>query len=251
MYKGRVLLRREYNNFNAGFCIINKNLQEFIIDTNLLHPEEIEYYKTLRFERRKLSYLLGRVSAKKAILEFLINEKNGQHISIDFGVFKFPVVKYVKNQNVQVCISHCENVGVSLAFPEKHPLGIDIEKISEDKIKTMKSIISKEEQELISKISLSISVGYTLIWTIKEALSKILKTGLTVDFKLFEIKSLEKIDTKYITTFKYFTQYKSTSSHVNNFVCSVVSPKETKCNFDHLWKALENTINKGHIQQKI
>lgn len=240
MYTGEIFLRRKKSNFRAGFCVINKSLSNLIEASSMLHQDEMKYYETLKYDKRKTSYLLGRISAKKAVSEVLQKEVALNSFSIEPGVFQFPVVKHLKSQNTQVTISHCNTIGIGLAFPEEHPLGVDIEKIDKGRINVMKSIVSNEEFNKIYSYSLTELIGTTLVWSIKEALSKILKTGLTTDFKIFEIKTLQKQGSEYISTFKYFTQYKVVSHQVGDYMCSIVLPKNTSCNLIHFWNALIN-----------
>lgn len=238
-YLGEILLERGENNFKAAFCVINEELLELVKETDLLHPEEKTYYETLKYDRRKKSYLLGRIAAKQAVSKLLGKDQAIDSFSIQFGVFNFPVVRYVQHQNIQVSITHCDNLGIALAYPEEHPLGVDVEKIDVDKVETMKALIVDTEYDLIS--SCSLAEGSTLIWTIKEALSKILKTGLTLEFKILEIETLQKEGTLYISTFKYFSQYKAVSKKVGAYICSVVLPKKTSCDLHIFWNALEKS----------
>lgn len=237
-YLGEILLEREKKKFKAGFCLINGELPELFKQTDLLHPEEKTYFETLKFDRRKKSYLLGRITGKQAVSKLLIKEQAIDSFSIQFGVFCFPVVKYIQHQNIQVSITHCGNLGVALAYPEEHPLGIDVEKIDVDKVETMKISIVDKEYDLISSCSLDIIEGSAFIWTIKEALSKVLKTGLTLDFKILEIETLQKEGTSYISTFKYFSQYKAISMKIGTHVFSIVLPRKTYCDLNVFWNAL-------------
>lgn len=120
-----VFLKREDANFKASFCVVNEALSELVKQTSILHPEEKAYYKTLKFDRRKKSYLLGRIAAKQAVFKLLDN-KLINSFSIAFGVFYFPVIKHVENKNIQVSITHCDSIGIALAYSEEHPLGIDV-----------------------------------------------------------------------------------------------------------------------------
>jgi len=243
MNGGKIILQNNKMNYHAAFGITRENLPGLIKNISLLHPDEKTYYDTLKFDRRKASYLLGRFSAKKAVSE-LTNQKNVQSISIDFGIFRFPVVKNYLDGNIQVSISHCDDIGIAFAFPEEHPLGIDIEKVDPDKIEAIKTQIHPNELELISNCNLSESHGYATIWTIKESLSKIFRTGLTIDFKIMEIKSLEKIDGVYVSTFCHFGQYKAITYHSGNYIFSVALPKNTIPVLDDFWYSLANSIQK-------
>ena len=111
---GQITLHRENTVFTAGYCFFRAELPELLAGVPLLHPEERAYFETLKFDRRKTSYLLGRMAAKHAVAE-LMGEADLRSIWIDTGVFRFPVVKYAGGQNIQVSISHCGTLGVALA----------------------------------------------------------------------------------------------------------------------------------------
>ena len=226
MDQGKITLKRTSKSFVAGFCILKAELPDLIEQYALLHNDELEYYKSLAFDRRRTSYLLGRIAAKKAIGE-LIGEEHTHSVFIDIGIFQFPVVKMTADLNIQVSISHCDDIGVALAFPEEHPLGIDIEKIDSGRLDAMKSMISDDELTLLSGCDLSLLTGCTIIWSVKESLSKILRTGFTIDSKLMEIQSIEKSGMQYNCTFRYFSQYKAVSGQSGNYVYSMVLPKNT------------------------
>ncbi len=241
MYTGTITLRRKEKDFSAGFCITLQTLDQLQEYLFLLHPKEISYCNSLKFDTRKSSYLLGRVVAKKAISQ-LVREQAPELIEVDFGVFHFPVVKNIANNNIQVSISHCDNIGTALAFPEEHPLGIDIEKIDPTKIDAMKSQMTEAEMVLIEKCNLQDPLGCTIIWTMKESLSKIFRTGLTLDCQVLEINSLEQKGSLYESTFRYSIQYKAISACCGNYVCSIVLPKNTTADLSDFWHSFTNTI---------
>ena len=238
MYRGEIVLKRKTADFQAGFGIINKKLPELIKEVAMLHPAESIYFETLKFDRRKKSYLLGRIAAKQAVLELLQNNEAISSFSVEFGIFQFPVVKYIQDQNIQVSITHCDSLGIAFAFPEEHPLGIDVEKIDADMVETMKIAIVDKEYDLMSSCSLDVAEGSALVWTLKEALSKVLKTGLTLDFKILEVESLEKNGLVYTSTFKYFSQYKAISKKIGTHVFSIVLPGKTNCDLTNFWNVL-------------
>lgn len=242
MQKGEIILKRENRDFNAGFCVLNQKLPDLIKNLPLLHPNERDYFDKLTFDKRKADYLLGRIASKKAIGELAEEEENMESISIGFGVFQFPVVRSAVNRNIQVSISHCDNIGIALAFPEEHPLGVDIEKMDEHNVNVMRSQVCANEFDLISSSDLCLSTGYTIIWTIKESLSKILRTGLTMDNKLSEIESLTKVDAVYVSTFRHFPQYKAISYYIGNYICSIVLPKNTIPVLDHFWHSFMKIV---------
>jgi len=245
-YKGEILLKRKEICFKAGFCFVNKNLEDLKKEMYILQPEETQYYKKVKCDKRRESYLLGRFAAKIAIRQILKQKIDYNTFSIGYGVFQFPIVKYIKDQRINVSISHCNSKGIALAFPEEHPMGIDIEKIEEDKVSSIKDLISNGEYKDINSCLLSKQEGTILIWTIKESLSKVLKTGLMVDFKILEIKYLQKRGEEYINEFKYFFQYKAVSRLIGGYMISIVLPKNTDCNLDDFWANLITHIYKNN-----
>ena len=241
MCNNKIYLQRKYNYYISGFGMIGYNIFARDEDLSFLHPAENVYYNSLKREDQKKSYLLGRAAAKKAI-EALIPEVNKHDIFIDRGVFDFPVVKGIFAQNIQVSISHCDDAGIAIAYPEDHPLGVDLEKVDTSKTEAMKRAMTSLELKLGSESDLTFEQYCTTIWTIKEGLSKIFRTGLTLDFKLIELEHLTKKGTFYISTFKNFAQYKAVSYCSGEYVCSVVLPKNSDPELDAFFDALDDLL---------
>ena len=233
--QGILLLNYERKDFIAGFSLYSSPDQVSDQFFHLLHPSELSHYNSLKFEKRQQSYISGRIAAKKAI-SGLLPAVSLSSFSIDEGVFKFPVVKNLPN--VQVSISHSGNITIALAYPEEHPMGIDIEKLDDQKLDSMRSQICDSELGLTNQLNLSPSTSCTMLWTIKETLSKVLKTGLTVNFKLLKIKSLQRQGSHYIATFTDFHQYKTISYCTRDYVCTIVLPIHTVVDLSQIWSAL-------------
>lgn len=191
LHKGSIALKRKNSSYTAGFAILQEELSELLGSKNILHTEELTHFDTLKFDRRRASYLLGRISAKQALSEILpVATTSMNSYAIGTGVFQFPIVQHLPYTGFQVSISHCDTIGVALAYPEAHPLGIDIEKIDAKKVEPMISMLTKNEIALAKSYLGDLPSAYTLLWTVKESLSKILKTGLMLDFRFLEIDSL-------------------------------------------------------------
>lgn len=237
---GIISLKRKNREFIGGYGLLNQELSELNAYSSMLHPKEKEYLDTLKYDRRKLSYFLGRIACKQAISK--ITMQSPSSIFIDFGIFQFPVVKYVYDSNVQVSISHCETIGLALAFPEEHPLGIDIEKIDVSRIAAIESQMTDREKQMVSQIAQPISVTYMMLWTIKEGLAKIFKTGLMTDFKFYEIQSIIPNENSFVSIFTHHGQYKAYSHLIGNYVCSVVFPKNTTIDLTGLSGALHQVL---------
>ncbi len=232
-YVDTLVLKRHEGDMKAALCFftlpLSSPLEECIL---VLHPRELTYFNNLKFDRRKRSYLIGRYAAKQA-LSSLLHEKDLTTILIEQGVFSQPIVIYGGMNNVQVSITHCDEQGAAIAFPEAHPTGIDIERIAPDKREVFESQITKIERDIISRLPYPYEMMLALLWTAKEALSKALRTGLMTPFELFELSTLE-VENGYITTyFKNFAQYKTLSFTLDQYACSIVYPKKTDIGFNH------------------
>jgi 4'-phosphopantetheinyl transferase len=225
-----IIINRENESFNIIFSFSQQTLTVLLNDSSsFLHPKEKEYFNSLNFERRQYSYLIGRYVAKKGIGDYL-NEKDFSKIEITPGVFQQPIVNYPSKQNIQVSIAHCQGWGAALVFPEAHPMAIDIESCDPQKQISSFIKITDQEKKLIQKLSLNEHEQYTLIWTIKEALSKVLKTGLMTEFTIFEISSIQVRENYFESYFAHFAQYKVISWWFQNIAWSIVLPY--KSNFD-------------------
>ena len=237
MCKGKVYLQREDCCYIAGFGIVDHNITKKNDDLIFLHEEEKKHYKSLKYDHQKLNYLLGRRAAKMALGE-LLTGVNAEDVFIDRGVFGFPLVTV---QNIQVSISHCDNRAIALAFSEGHPLGIDLEKVDDGKMEAMKLAMTAPELKRVNDFPFA--QYCTMVWTIKEGLSKVLKTGLTLNFALIELEVFEKKGRFYVSTFKHFGQYKAVSYCFGEYVCSVVLPKKTEADVNDFFNALEDCEN--------
>ena len=194
-----------------------------------MHPNEQAFLNTLQHSRRQHSYLLGRYCAKKA-LAIYDNRKHSTEIYITNGVFQQPIVNSSMHDNPQVSISHTTTMGAALVFPEAHPMAIDIETIDQEKRSTILTQLTKHELELIYSVSNTLPLQ--LLWTIKEAVSKVLKCGLTIPFELLEVELLVQQGNLFLSYFKNFPQYKVTSFLLSDTICSIVYPRKTLLNID-------------------
>lgn len=230
IYIDELSLIRPENIFKAILCCSGRIDYEGLIPH--LHPQERDYFETLKFEKRIKRYLMGRYVAKQAV-SALTGEKDLSNILIQSGIFTQPIV--VSNQqNIQVSITHSDNFAAALAFPEVHPMGIDLEKINLNQNEVLESQMTEAEKERIRFLSFSYSYEtlLTLLWTAKEALSKALKTGLMTPFQVFEISKIEFRDDYIMSYYINFAQYKVISFIISNYVCSIVHPLKSYLHLD-------------------
>lgn len=247
-YTSKLLLKGMEETFKAGICICHLPITaDYLEVLQYLHSQELNYYETLTVEKRKKSYLLGRYSAKHAV-SALVGEENPQNILIKQGFFNHPIVINTNNQNVQVSISHCDDIGAAVAFPEAIPMGIDIELLDPNKTNVLESQMTEKEKKLIKSFPYSYSAMLILLWTAKEALSKVLKTGMMTPFQVYEINYLTVKHSCIVSSFKNFTQYKGISFNLGCYVCTIVHPKSTEIflNINYL----KNVFNFEELQDE-
>lgn len=137
IYEGTIELVRENSVHSAGYSIIKQELSDLYGYLNFLHLDEITYLNSLKFDKRKSSYLLGRISAKSALSKIIPAKTSINSFKVGFGVFQFPIIEYLPYSGLQVSITHCDAIGISMAYPEAHPIGVDIEKINPEKADSM------------------------------------------------------------------------------------------------------------------
>lgn len=231
IYIDKLNLVRLEKNFIATICcccLSERTDYEEVIP--YLNSQELSYYNSLKFEKRIRSYLIGRFVAKQAV-SALSGEEKLANIFIQSGVFRHPIV-VSGGENIQVSITHSENFGAALAFPEAHPMGIDLEKINVQQRAALEEQVTQREKSKIASLSISYDMGLTMLWTVKEALSKVLKTGLMTPFEVFEICDARNYDNYILCYYKNFPQYKAISFAIRQYMCSIVYPLQTKLHFD-------------------
>ncbi|HLA04649.1 MAG TPA: 4'-phosphopantetheinyl transferase superfamily protein [Syntrophales bacterium] len=232
-YVDELFLQRPDEHFRAGICFCSfPDPSQYHEIVKMLHPQEMDYYDTLTFEKRKHSYLIGRYAAKQAISALTGGKNDLQTILIQQGIFNQPIATSVREQNLQVSIAHCDELGAALAFPEAHPMGIDVENVCAERCSAMESQMTMAEKNMIKGLSCSYERLLTLLWTVKEALSKVLRTGLTTPFSIFEINKIESRSDHFLCFFENFGQYKALSFDVGMSVCSFVFPIKTEMTID-------------------
>lgn len=217
-----IKLIRDDRSYEAVRCIIKSDYDGLLEYLNLLHPKEREYLNSLKYSKRKYSYLQGRIASKIA-LKATDENLDVSTIEISRSVFNNPLIQY-SNNNLQVSISHSSSVGYSMIFPEEHPLAIDIEAINESRLSSMEGINCKTEKQLFHNTGANIVELNTILWSAKEALSKILKTGLMVNLDIYEVSKIIDHKTYFESNFKNFFQYKVLSKVTHDMIISIALP---------------------------
>ncbi|QFQ28666.1 4'-phosphopantetheinyl transferase superfamily protein [Bacillus thuringiensis] len=229
------------HNFRFSLCY-SSNYAECLHVVDILHPYEQDYLNQVFADRRKQSYLAGRYAAKHS-LSGAIGESHLNQIWIDRGILDHPIVVHPNKQNIQVSITHCDEIGAALSFPEAVPMGIDIERIDRTRIDLFLSQMSDREKEIIEDLSFSTEATLTMFWTAKESLSKVLKTGLTTCFSLYELQKIRTEDAGIVRSlFTNFPQYQTVSVIFGAYMCSITYPKRLCIDFTPFLKTLNDRL---------
>lgn len=209
---------------NNCICIVTTDLDTLIQNREVfLHPSELKELASMQYPRRQISYLRGRYAAKLALQYLDIGLKLNE-IGIHNGVFGFPYINPPLAVNNQVSISHNDITAFAVAFNQSHPMAIDVEQVPNDRIEAIKSQMLDKELDLAINSMIDEDTALTLFWTAKEALSKIIKCGLWIDYKLLEISTFEGVSNHYVCKFKNFPQYKTNSFVYKDNVFSLILP---------------------------
>ena len=220
--------RRAKGSFPAWFCLAQPSRGELERAANrFLSPNELACLEQLRFEARRRSWLLGRYSAKEALAGFL-GRADRTEVEVKSGVFQQPVVVGLATQNAQVSLSHCANLGVAVAFGEEHPLAVDVEEVNAERVVTMQSQMTAAERSMLVTLPGESSALAALAWTAKEALSKVLKTGLMTPMAVYELEGAVWDSGCLVSEFKSFGQYKSIGFLSGPFAFSLVLPRRSE-----------------------
>ncbi len=217
----------------AALCRVNLGLAELIATRReFLSDEELARYDAIPVDRRRFSFLSGRFAAKRA-LSRLRPSLNAASFEIAAGVFGQPVLPASELHGLQVSISHTDGAAVALAFPEAHPMGLDLERFGENRDDVIKEQLTGRERILLRSLPISEAAAYMLLWTVKESLSKVLKCGMMTPFTVLEIEEVRLHQgTTWVSTFRNFAQYKALSRVRTNEILSITLPKRTELSLE-------------------
>lgn len=178
-------------------------------------------------DRRRQGFLLGRYCAKIALCRHA-NVDDPRSLWLVRGVFDFPLVRGAEPAHAAVSISHSAGWGAAIAFDERHPLGVDIQDLGPDSIDTARSQLTEREKELPLLGTAADQVGPVLVWAMKEALSKVLRTGLMTPLEVYEIETLSHEGERWTATFTNFAQYQAVAFLLPGSVLAFALPKRSQ-----------------------
>ncbi|SFC12481.1 4'-phosphopantetheinyl transferase family protein [Butyrivibrio sp. YAB3001] len=222
--KLRLFLKEQNEYYDVILNYSHKEAEIDISNAKYLDEEDTAYIRRHKNPKLQQEIALGRFSAKTAVSALI--DKSVENINITKGVFNQPVVRvrnHGEDMNPQVSLSHCGNIAVSLAYPDKLIIGIDIEEqLGEAKADGMK--LSENEKVLLT----TNNVEKTYLWTIREALIKCLKVSVFFSSDVMEITELVCEERCIKGSFKNFSQYVFKAWKYNEFFVAIVYPRRTE-----------------------
>ncbi|NHJ84295.1 MAG: acyltransferase domain-containing protein [Asgard group archaeon] len=159
----------------------------------LLCSEELSKWQSFKVEKRKIEWLAGVLTAKKAVQQ-LYPKIDYKDILIEKTEFGKPIAMIPNRKTpLKVSITHSNGFAVAIA-DSKINTGIDLEKIESRSKSIVDEMLSNEEKETIEQHSPGEITDelITKIWTAKEAATKVLGTGLNIDLRDLILKKIKK-----------------------------------------------------------
>jgi phosphopantetheinyl transferase len=205
--------------FNKEFCATVCLLQliEDLKDSDIasvLSIDEQEVFLCFKSLEAKISYFLGRYASKLAIRHW---DSKIDNIIISNGIFGQPIIE---NHNIDISITHTKKMAACIAYDRFYVFGIDIESKNENLDRTLQ-LFDCEEVKFLTNYNES---AFVMAWTLKEALSKALKCGITVPLPVLSIKNLIICKKFFVCEFSNFPQYKGLSFLWHEHFVSIAYP---------------------------
>ncbi len=224
----RLELSRSDSRMAVGLCVLSASTGALRhLRRQFLHPGELLLAAAMPVQKRADDFLRGRYACKRAIAALHPDvDPTGVHIGM--GVFRQPVLQAPNTLGLQVSVSHSGAIGAALAFAEGHPMALDVEQYDAERARVIESSLTAHEVTLAAQMRLPRLQAYTLLWTMKEALSKVLKCGLTSPFHVLEVAAVEHAGAGLAACFRHFTQYRAIAFSLAENACAIVLPRESR-----------------------
>jgi phosphopantetheinyl transferase len=247
----RLVLQRAEGTLCAHVAIARHDLEPLRpLRWSMLDAAEQARFAAFVVPARQASYLLGRYVAKSAVAAHL-GVGDLRQIHIAHGVFEQPMVRVAQGPGAQVTLSHSGPWGIAIAGPEAHPMGVDVERIEAFRRAGAGAPPWQTTRDawLLGALDRPAPQRLALLWTIKEALSKVLKTGLMAGFEIFEINRIAAAAGRtFESEFTHFVQYKAVSWLFDEYAWSIVLPKRTTMPMDRVIEAQARTWPATHSE---
>ncbi|HYA91666.1 MAG TPA: 4'-phosphopantetheinyl transferase superfamily protein [Thermodesulfobacteriota bacterium] len=141
--------------------------------------------------RRRKGFTAARVALKRLARQLNLVEKDRSDRMIE-TLGPDDVRPCLDESGIYCSVSHCGRVVIAVAH--RHPIGVDLEMVSEKVIRTKHLFMSPRERDLISPSGLGPQRAATRAWTTKEAAAKVLGLHLFQALREVEVVRLSEKD---------------------------------------------------------
>jgi phosphopantetheinyl transferase len=156
------------------------------IEEHLFTPREAA--KAMRMgPRRRKGFTASRVALKRLARQLNLVKKDRPDRTIE-TLAPDDVRPCLGESGIYCSASHCGRFAVAVAHG--HPIGVDLERVSDKVMRTKHLFISPRERELISLSGLDPQRAATRFWTTKEAAAKALGLHLFQAIREVEVVSV-------------------------------------------------------------
>lgn len=165
-----------------------------LLDSGNISPVEEHLFtrreaaKAMRMgPQRRKGFTAARVALKRLARQLNLVEKETPDGMIE-TLAHDDVRPRLGESGIYCSVSHCGRMVVAVAH--RHPIGVDLERISEKVIRTKHLFMSPSERDLISRSGLGLERAATRVWTTKEAAAKAFGLHLFHAMRKIEVVSL-------------------------------------------------------------
>lgn len=185
----------------AEGAVVIGDFRNLVTKSNVfLTEKEIAVFRKKHYLQQE-SYISGRVAAKQAIINFMEKEIgkviNYQQINIISAPHPIVEIEGFFSEKLNLSISHHKNIAFAVVN-SYYPVGIDVEPIFCPTNRMLKNVCQDSEIKLFaSGWENNISLIFTCIWAIKEAVMKLSKIGMKMGFyniKIIKVPAFNNIN---------------------------------------------------------
>jgi 4'-phosphopantetheinyl transferase len=161
-----------------------------------LSANEAIRLSSMRFAKRRADWQLGRWTAKRALVAYLKLPAQ-PHILANIEIRAAPsgapeIFFGCRRAAVRISLSHRAGRGMCAIAPVDTALGCDLELIEPRSDAFVADYFSAEEQALVERSTAAARPGLlALLWSAKESVLKLLRTGLRLDTRCVTVSFLD------------------------------------------------------------
>ena len=192
-----------------------------------LHPSERRYAESLAQSTRRETFVLGRYALKRALARLASSAFLPSEVEVARGVFGQPVVHHWPSPPA-VSITHAGDLAFAVACDPGHVVGIDFDLLLPECDPTRQRALSEREREMARPWELSEPHLALVSWTMKEALSKALRSGLMASFELLALEGASREGATFSAEFSNFRQYRACAWQLGDATLALVLPKHSR-----------------------